>query len=84
LKRTDVSRSSIPKISSQQQQGLRVETPGARITKETSVVDGGRRDLVHRLERTDLNHPFKSTIKIVRSMVVLHCGARTCSGLNFS
>jgi hypothetical protein len=33
------------KISSQQQQGLRVETPGARITKETSVVDGGRRDL---------------------------------------
>jgi hypothetical protein len=72
------------KISSQQQQGLRVETPGARITKETSVVDGGRRDLVCRLERTDLNHPFKSTIKIMRSTVMLHCGARTCSGLNFS
>jgi hypothetical protein len=38
------------KISIQQQQGLRVETPGARIMKETLVVDGGRRDLVHKLE----------------------------------
>jgi hypothetical protein len=72
------------KISSQQQQGLRVESPRARITKETSTIDGGRRDLVHRLERTDLNRLFKITIKIMRSMVMLHCGARTCSGLNFS
>jgi hypothetical protein len=72
------------KISSQQQQGLRVETSGAWITKETSAVDGGRRDLVYRIERTDLNHPFKSTINIMRSMIMLHCEARTCSGLNFS
>jgi hypothetical protein len=72
------------KISSQQQHGLRVETPRARIMKETSVVDGGRRDLVHGLERKDMNHPFKGTVNIVRSTVVLHCGARTCSGLNFS
>jgi hypothetical protein len=68
------------KISSQQQQGLRVETLGARITKETSVVDGGRRDLVRRLERIDLNCLFKSTIKIVRSTVMLHCGVK--SGLS--
>jgi hypothetical protein len=72
------------KISIQHQQGLRLETPRARIMKETSVVDGGRRDLVRGLERTNMNHLFKSTIKIVRSMVMLHCGARTCSGLNFS
>jgi hypothetical protein len=72
------------KISSQHQQGLRLETLRAQIMKETSVIDGGRRDLVHGLERTDMNHPFKSTINIMRSMVMLHCGARTCSGLNFS
>jgi hypothetical protein len=60
------------KISSQQQQGLRVESLGAQITKETSVVDGGRRDLVYRPERIDLNRPFKSTVKIMRSMIMLH------------
>jgi hypothetical protein len=52
--------------------------------KETSTVDAGRRDLVYGLERTYLNRSFKSTIKIMRSTIVLHCGARTCSGLNFS
>jgi hypothetical protein len=52
------------KISSQQQHGLIFETPGAWIMKETSVFDGGRRDLVCKLERTDLNYLFKCTIKI--------------------
>jgi hypothetical protein len=75
---------SFRKISSQQQQGLRFESPGAWIMKETSVIDGGRRDMVRRLQRIDLNHLFRSTIKIMISTVVFHCGARTCSGLNFS
>jgi hypothetical protein len=72
------------KISSHHQQGLRLENPEARITKETSAVDGGRRDLFHGIERTDMKRLFKRIVKIVRSMFVLHCGAITCSGLNFS
>jgi hypothetical protein len=72
------------KISSQQQQGLRVETPGAWIMKKTSVVDGRRRDLVCGLKKKYMNCPFKSTINIMILMIVLHCGAKTCSGLNFS
>jgi hypothetical protein len=72
------------KIFSQQQQDLRVETIEAQITKETSVVDGGSRDLVCRLERKNMNRPFKRTVKIVRSNIMLHYGARTCMGLNFS
>jgi hypothetical protein len=69
---------SFQMISNKKQQGLRFETPRAWIMKETSGIDGGKRDLVHGIERIDLNCPFKSTVNIVRSKVVIHCGAKTC------
>jgi Trm5-related predicted tRNA methylase len=56
-----------------EKQGLRFETPEPG-SRSKSIVDLGRLDLIHRLERIDLNRQFRSTVKIVRSMVPSHCG----------
>jgi hypothetical protein len=66
-------------------QGLRIETPEARKAKSISTVDLKEvRSDSRRFERgDDLNRQFRSTIKIVRSMVTLDCGARKCSTLKF-